>query len=88
MGYQAEIQEFSEPNDSIIEIKSKTFESENHFVAIKLDNNIQKAHIVVKYKGTIVEKVGYIISGLSTVIIIVICIIKKRKDKKNEGRKA
>ena len=88
LGYQAEIQEFSESNDSIIEIKSKTFESENHFVAIKLGNNIQKAHIVVKYKGTIVEKVGYIISGLSTVIIIVICIIKKRKDKKNEGRKA
>lgn len=88
LGYQAEIQEFSESNDSIIEIKSKTFESENHFVAIKLGNNIQKAHIVVKYKGTIVERVGYIISGLSTVIIIVICIIKKRKDKKNEGRKA
>ena len=39
--------------------KIQMFESDNGMLAIKLDENIESAHITVKYTGTTIEKVSY-----------------------------
>lgn len=47
--------------------KIQTFESDNGMLAIKLDENIDSAHISVEYTGTKIEKVSYVISAISVI---------------------
>ena len=65
--------------------KISSFESNNGFVTIKIPEDLESAHIVVQYKGTILEKVSYFIS-LIALIGFIIYIIKGRKsnERKNE----
>ena len=57
----------------------QTFESDNGMLAIKLDKNIESAHITVKYTGTRIEKVAYVISAISIIIFIGYVIYSKKK---------
>ena len=61
--------------------KIQTFESDNGMLAIKLDENIENAHITVKYKGTIIEKVSYVISIISIITFIGYWVYYKRMSK-------
>ena len=74
LGYKVQI--VNEDN-SVTELK--TFESNNGFVAIQIPNDLKKAEIIVEYKGTTLEKMGYIISA-STIAITIIFLIKKRQN--------
>ena len=47
--------------------KIQTFESDNGMLAIKLDENVDSAHISVEYTGTKIEKVLYVISAISVI---------------------
>ena len=58
-----------------------TFESENGFVAIKIGEDIENAHIKIRYSGTILEKAGYVISAVSILGIVCFEIFNKRKSK-------
>ena len=60
--------------------KIQMFESDNGMLAIKLDENIESAHITVKYTGTIIEKVSYLISAISTITFIGYVIYSKKQD--------
>ena len=58
----------------------QTFESDNGMLAIKLDENIESAHITVKYTGTTIEKVSYFISAISIITFIGYVIYSKKQD--------
>ena len=60
--------------------KVQMFESDNGMLAIKLDENIESAHITVKYTGTIIEKVSYLISAISIITFIGYVIHSKKQD--------
>ena len=60
--------------------KIQMFESDNGMLAIKLDENIESAHITVKYTGTIIEKVSYLISAISIITFIGYVIHSKKQD--------
>ena len=60
--------------------KIQMFESDNGMLAIKLDENIESAHITVKYTGTIIEKVSYLISAISIMTFIGYVIYSKKQD--------
>lgn len=60
--------------------KIQVFESDNGMLAIKLDENIESAHITVKYTGTIIEKVSYLISAISIITFIGYVIYSKKQD--------
>ena len=49
-------------------------------LAIKLDENIESAHITVKYTGTTIEKVAYVISAISIITFIGYVIYIKKQD--------
>lgn len=59
-------------------------ESENGFIQIELPKNIEKGKVTVDYTATVLEKVAYIISGISIIsfIIYVVCFKRKLKQKK------
>lgn len=58
----------------------RTLESNNGMLAIKLDENIESAHITVKYTGTTIEKVAYVISAISIITFIGYVIYSKKQD--------
>lgn len=58
----------------------RTLESNNGMLAIKLDENIESAHITVKYTGTTIEKVAYVISAISIITFIGYVIYIKKQD--------
>lgn len=58
----------------------RTLESNNGMLAIKLDENIESAHITVKYTGTTIEKVSYFISAISIITFIGYVIYSKKQD--------
>ena len=60
--------------------KVQMFESDNGMLAIKLDENIESAHITVKYTGTTIEKVSYLISAISIITFIGYVIYSKKQD--------
>lgn len=60
--------------------KIQMFESDNGMLAIKLDENIESAHITVKYTGTIIEKVSYLISAISVITFVGYVIHSKKQD--------
>ena len=75
LGYSANM------NDNGENKKIDTFESENGFVAIKIGENVENAHIKIRYSGTILEKAGYVISAVSILGIVCFEIFNKRKSK-------
>lgn len=62
----------------------QTFESDNGMLAIKLDKNIESAHITVKYTGTTIEKVSYLISAISIITFIGYLFYYKRMSKQEK----
>ncbi len=62
-------------NDKVI----KTYESENGFLCIDLN---ESGNVTLSYTGTIIEKVGYVISGLTLVCLIVYIILKRKVGEK------
>ena len=66
--------------------KLSTFESENGFVAIQIPENIEKATIKVEYKGTILQKVSYIISAIALILFIVYIKFGAYKSTKSEQK--
>lgn len=72
LGYEVKI------NDKNI----NTYESNNGCVTIKIPEDIESAHIVVQYKGTILEKLSYVISLISLVVFIIYIIRSKQFYKK------
>ena len=60
--------------------KIQMFESDNGMLAIKLDENIESAHITVKYTGTTIEKVSYLISAISIITFIGYVIHSKKQN--------
>ena len=77
LGYTATIE-----NKDGKEYKIETFESDNGFVAIKIPEDIENGKVHVKYEGTAIEKISYVVSGLSTITTIIYVIISIRKGKK------
>lgn len=65
--------------------KQDTFESDNGFLSIKLDS-CNSAKIIVKYKGTTLEKVGYIISAVGIIILGIFIYIERRNSFLYENR--
>ena len=59
-------------------VNLKTEESENGFLSTKLVG-IEEGTINVKYVGTLVTKISYVISGISIIIFVIYIFIGKRK---------
>ena len=59
-------------------------ESENGYLACKIEDNIDNATIKVEYVGTIIEKVSYIISFISLIVFIIYIIFEKKKEVNND----
>ena len=65
--------------DKVLNIK--TSESENGFVQIKLDN-INSGKIIVNYTGTLIMNISKIISLFGILIVVILFILDKFKNKK------
>lgn len=59
--------------------KINYFESNNGFIAVKIDEDMNQADITVSYTGTTLEKVSYVISILAFIGFIGYLINEKRK---------
>lgn len=59
-------------------VNLKTEESENGFLSTKLVD-IEEGTINVKYVGTLVTKISYVISGISIILFIIYIFIEERK---------
>lgn len=59
--------------------KINYFESNNGFIAVKIDEDMNQADITVSYTGTALEKVSYVISLLAFIGFIGYLINEKRK---------
>ena len=59
-------------------VNVKPFESENGMVAIELEQ-CESATVNAEYKGTILEKVGYAISFVGVIMLIVMIYVERRK---------
>lgn len=60
-------------------VNVKPFESENGMVAIKLDQ-CESATVNAEYKGTILDKVGYAISFVGVIMLIVMIYVERRNE--------
>ncbi len=79
LGYEAVIQTEEET------YKLPIVESPYGFLAIVLHEDIEQATITVEYKGTIIEKAAYLISGISVIVLLVYDrVIKKRRETNHE----
>lgn len=65
--------------------KQDTFESDNGFLSLRLDP-CDSAKITVQYKGTTLEKVGYIISAVGIIILVIYIYIERRNSLLYENR--
>lgn len=61
----------------------EVIESEHGYVAIKLPEDIENGKITVKYEGTVITKVSYIVSFISVIIFIIYIFIEKKRGEKN-----
>lgn len=77
LGYEAEIKY----NDNANFEKLELTESDKGFLQVKI-KACQKVQIKVRYKGTILEKVSYIISAIGFIILITYII----KERRNNGQ--
>ena len=74
LGYDVEVK--YDNNDYV---NVKTFESENGMVAIELEQ-CESATVNIEYKGTIIEKVGYGISFVGVIMLIVMIYVERRNN--------
>lgn len=73
LGYTVEI-----TNEVGQTLKMDTFESDNGFVAVNLPENVAKVN--VKYEGTVLMKVSYVISFVTVIgVIVSIGVLNKRR---------
>lgn len=79
-GYKVKIK-----NDSL-EYELEVFESEYGFLAISVPEHTEQAEISVEYKGTVLEKMSFVISLIAIISFIAYVIYNKRKDKLNDTR--
>lgn len=75
LGYEIELEQSGNT------IKLNYSESENGFIQITISDNVENANIIVKYKGTIIEKTSYAISAVSLIVFIIY--IRSLKNEKN-----
>ena len=73
LGYEVKIS-----YDNINYTKLDTFESNNGFLAVKI-NKCDNASITIEYKGTTLEIASYIISIAGLILLIIYIIIEKKK---------
>lgn len=59
-------------------------ESENGFIQITLEKDIQNGKIITDYTATTLEKAAYIISGISIMLFCIYIVWYRRKCKKNK----
>mgnify|MGYP005790992759 CR=1 FL=1 len=62
--------------------KVETYESENGFLCIRVPN--ENITVNVKYTGTLLMKIAYIISVVTVLVLIIIYFIKRVKERKQE----
>lgn len=74
-----------EENSTKTEKDLDAFESDKGFVSIRLDS-CDSAKIIVEYKGTTLEKIGYIISAVGIIILIIFIYKERRKSLLYENR--
>ena len=81
LGYDVNVIYNFENGENSIENEKKldVFESDNGFLSIRLDS-CDSAKIIVEYKGTNLERSGYIISAVG-IIILILLIYKERRRK-------
>lgn len=79
-GYKVKIK-----NDSL-EYELEVFESEYGFLAISVPEHTEQAEISVEYKGTVLEKMSFVISLIAIISFIAYVIYNKRKDKLNDTK--
>ena len=77
IGYNVEYTDDSENNNSV-----ETYESENGFLCIRVPN--ENVTVNVKYTGTVLMKIAYIISVVTVLVLITIYFIKRVKERKQE----
>lgn len=75
----------TEISNNEITKKLDTFESDNGFLSIKLDS-CNSAKIIVQYKGTTFEKIGYIISAVGIIILGIFIYIERKNSLLYENR--
>lgn len=79
IGYNVEYTDDSGNNYSV-----ETYESENGFLCIRVPN--ENVTVNVKYTGTVLMKIAYIISAVTVLVLIIIYFIKRvNKKSRNEG---
>ena len=57
-------------------------ESENGFLQVVIPENIDSGKVTVDYNATILDKVAYVISGISIIVFIIYVICYRKKMKK------
>ena len=62
--------------------KVETYESENGFLCINVPN--ENITVNVKYTGTLLMKIAYIISAVTVLVLIIIYFIKRVKERKQK----
>ena len=80
IGYNVEYTDDSGNNYSV-----ETYESENGFLCIRVPN--ENITVNVKYTGTVLMKIAYIISAVTVLVLIIIYFIK-RVNVKNKNTKS
>ncbi len=75
IGYNVEYTDDSGNNYSV-----ETYESENGFLCIDVPN--ENITVNVKYTGTVLMKIAYIISAVTVLVLIIIYFIKRVKERK------
>lgn len=66
------------------EEKVEYSESEYGFMKVTIPENITEGKIIIDYTGTTIEKVAYLISGLSVILFIIYIILYRRKFRKKD----
>ena len=77
VGYKITI----ETNNQIKEITP--IESEHGYLSCVISEDIQQANINIKYEGTIITKISYIISAISLIVFIIYIVKETKKGESN-----
>lgn len=88
MGTQLELPYLFYPGYDVIlqyddkEVDLEITESENGFLQVVIPENIENGKVTVDYNATILDKVAYVISGISIIVFIIYVICYRKKMKK------
>ena len=66
------------------EIQLKTNESDYGFIKIEIPEDISEGKITLDYTATLLDKVSYIISGLSVISFVIYVVVYRKKYKKED----